>query len=165
WVMLEGKPAAIRDANGKAELILALARDVSERHQSEERRRELEAQLRQSQKRDAIGRLAGGIAHDFNNLLTAMAGYGGLALGAVEEGQKELRADIQEMLTAAERARQLIRQLLAFGRKQVLQPCGLDLNGAVGDMESVIRRLIGADIELVTKLDPDLGNTNADPGQ
>jgi PAS domain S-box-containing protein len=165
WVMLEGKPAAIRDANGKAELILALARDVTERHQNEERRRELEAQLRQSQKMDAIGRLAGGIAHDFNNLLTAMAGYGGLALGAVEEGQKELRADIQEMLTAAERARQLIRQLLAFGRKQVLQPRVLDLNGVVGDMESILHRLIGEDIELVTTLDPELGNTNADPGQ
>jgi PAS domain S-box-containing protein len=165
WVVLEGKPATIRDEHGDPELVLALARDVTERRKGEERRRELEAQLRQSQKMDAIGRLAGGIAHDFNNLLTAMAGYGGLALGAVEEHQKGLRADIQEMLTAAERARQLIRQLLAFGRKQVLQPCVLDLNGVVGDMESILRRLIGEDVELVTKLDPDLGHTNADPGQ
>jgi two-component system cell cycle sensor histidine kinase/response regulator CckA len=165
WVVLEGKPATIRDEHGNPELILALARDVSERRNSEERRRELEAQLRQSQKMDAIGRLAGGIAHDFNNLLTAMAGYGGLALGAVEEHQKALRADIQEMLTAAERARQLIRQLLAFGRKQVLQPCILDLNSVVGDMESILRRLIGEDVELVTTLDPELGHTNADPGQ
>jgi two-component system cell cycle sensor histidine kinase/response regulator CckA len=165
WVVLEGKPAAIRDADGKPELILALARDVTERQKNEEKRRELETQLRQSQKMDAIGRLAGGIAHDFNNLLTAIAGYGGLALGAVDESQKELRNDIQEMLTAADRARQLIRQLLAFGRKQVLQPCVLDLNEVVGDLDSMLRRLIGEDIELVTKLDPDLGHTNADPGQ
>ena len=165
WVVLEGKPAAIRDDQGQPELILALARDVTERQNNEDRRRELEIQLRQSQKMDAIGRLAGGIAHDFNNLLIAIAGYGDLALGAVDDGQDGLREDIQEMLTAAERARQLIRQLLAFGRKQVLQPCVLDLNEVVGDMESILRRLIGEDIELVTKLDPNLGHTNADPGQ
>jgi PAS domain S-box-containing protein len=165
WVVLEGKPAAIRDEHGNPELILALARDVTERENSEERRRDLESQLRQSQKMDAIGRLAGGIAHDFNNLLTAIAGYGGLALAAVEDGQDELRRDVTEMLAAAERARQLIRQLLAFGRKQVLQPSVLVLNAVVEDMESILRRLIGEDIELVTKLDPDLGRTSADPGQ
>jgi PAS domain S-box-containing protein len=165
WVVLESKPAAIRDENGKPESILAIARDVTEREASEERRRELETQLRQSQKMDAIGRLAGGIAHDFNNLLTAIAGYGELALGAVHDEQTELRSDIQEMLAASERARQLIRQLLAFGRKQVLQPRVLDLNDVVTDMESILGRLIGEDIDLVTKLDPNLGQTSADPGQ
>ena len=165
WVVLEGKPAAIRDEHGAPELILALARDVTERESSEERRRDLENQLRQSQKMDAIGRLAGGIAHDFNNLLMAITGYGGLALDTVEEGQTELRNDIEEMLAASERARHLIRQLLAFGRKQVLQPRLLDLNEVVDDMESILRRLIGENIELVTKLDPGLSRTNADPGQ
>jgi two-component system cell cycle sensor histidine kinase/response regulator CckA len=165
WVMLEGKPAAIRDEQGTPELILALARDVTERETGEERRRDLEVQLRQSQKMDAIGRLAGGIAHDFNNLLTAIAGYGSLAVAAVEEDQDELRYDIESMLAAAERARTLIRQLLAFGRKQVLLPRVVDLNEVVDDMESILRHLVGEDIELVTKLDPDLGPTHADPGQ
>jgi PAS domain S-box-containing protein len=165
WVMLEGKPATIRNDQGQPELILALARDVTDRQNNEDRRHDLEEQLRQSQKMDAIGRLAGGIAHDFNNLLVVIAGYGDLALRAVDDGQDGLREDIQEMLAAAERARLLIRQLLAFGRKQVLEPSALDLNEVVCDMESILRRLIGDDVELVTKLDPNLGHTNADPGQ
>ena len=165
WVTVEGKPAVIRNERGEPELILGIARDVSERVQAESRRRELEAQLRQSQKMEAVGSLAGGIAHDFNNLLTAIAGYGGLALAAVPEGHPELTADIEEMLAAGERARQLIRQLLAFSRKQVLQPMVLDLNETVSSMQSILRRLIGEDVELVTKLNPALGHTNADPGQ
>jgi len=165
WVVIEGKPAAIRDASGQPEMILAIARDVTDREHSEERGRELEEQLRQSQKMEAVGSLAGGIAHDFNNLLTAIAGYGGLALAATDDDQAELRSDIEEMLAAADRARQLIRQLLAFSRKQILQPCVLNLNGVVRDMESILRRVIGEDIELVLKLEPDLGHTHADPGQ
>jgi PAS domain S-box-containing protein len=165
WVLVEGKPAVIRDERGEPELVLGISRDITERTEAEERRRELEQQLRMAQKMEAVGSLAGGIAHDFNNLLTAIAGYGGLALGAAGDEQEELRADIQEMLGAAERARQLIRQLLAFSRKQVLQPCVLDLNEVVEDMESILRRLIGEDVELVTMLDEELGSTNADPGQ
>ena len=165
WVHAEGKPAVIRNERGEPEMILGISRDVSDRMEGEDRRRELEAQLRQSQKMEAVGSLAGGIAHDFNNLLTAIAGYGGLALAAVPEGRDELKSDVQEMLNAAERARQLIRQLLAFSRKQVLQPRVLDLNETVTGMQSILHRLIGEDVELVTKLQADLGHTNADPGQ
>ena len=165
WVTVEGKPAVIRNERGEPELILGIARDVSDRVEAENRRRELEAQLRQSQKMEAVGSLAGGIAHDFNNLLTAIAGYGDLALTAVPEGHDELKSDIGEMLAAGERARQLIRQLLAFSRKQVLQPTVLDLNETVSSMQSILRRLIGENVELVTMLDSQLGHTNADPGQ
>jgi len=148
-----------------AQSYTALRKSVTERERNEVRRRELEEQLRQSQKMEAIGRLSGGIAHDFNNLLTAIAGYGGLALGAVPDGNDELARDIEEMLGAAERARQLIRQLLAFSRKQVMQPRVLDLNEVVCDMESILGRLIGENIELVTSLEPSLGQTHADPSQ
>jgi len=165
WVPLEGKPAPVRNANGEPELVLGMARDVTERHRSEERGRELEEQLRQSQKMEAIGSLAGGIAHDFNNLLTAIAGYGGLALAAANDDQSGLRSDIQEMLTAAERARQLTRQLLAFSRKQVLQPRVLDLNAVIRGTKSILGRVIGEDIELVLELETTLGQINADPGQ
>jgi two-component system, cell cycle sensor histidine kinase and response regulator CckA len=165
WVNVEGKPAVIRNERGEPELILGIARDVSERVEAENRRRELEAQLRQSQKMEAIGSLAGGIAHDFNNLLIAIAGYGELALAAVPAGHDELASDITEMLAAGERARQLIRQLLAFSRKQVLQPRVLDLNDTVSSMQSILGRLLGENVELVTNLDPRLGQTNADPGQ
>jgi PAS domain S-box-containing protein len=165
WVVVEGKPAVIRNEHGDPELILGIARDVSERVEAEERRCELEAQLRQSQKMEAVGSLAGGIAHDFNNLLTAINGYGGLAIAAVPEGHVQLVADIEEMLEASERARQLIRQLLAFSRKQVLQPRDIDLNEVVTNIQSILGRLIGGEVELVTSLDPDLGHVSADPGQ
>jgi two-component system cell cycle sensor histidine kinase/response regulator CckA len=165
WVLLEGKPAPVRNAKGEPELVLGMARDVTDRHRSEERGRELEEQLRQSQKLEAVGSLAGGIAHDFNNLLTAIAGYGGLALAAANDDQAGLRSDIQEMLAAAERARQLIRQLLAFSRKQVLQPRVLDLNAVIGNLKSILVRLIGEEIELVLELEPALGQVSADPGQ
>jgi PAS domain S-box-containing protein len=137
--------------------IQGIARDVTERKQ-------LEEQLRQSQKMEAIGQLAGGVAHDFNNLLTAINGYSSLALQRLEDGHP-VKSYLEEVKKAGDRATNLTRQLLAFGRKQILQPLALNLNYVVSDMNKMLRRLIGEDIELVAKLDPDLGKVMADPGQ
>jgi nitrogen-specific signal transduction histidine kinase len=134
---------------------LCLAMDVTEKQN-------LQAQLLQSQKMESVGRLAGGIAHDFNNLLGVILGYGVLLLGKVEAGPN--RAKLEQIVKAGERAAGLTRQLLAFSRKQVLQPRVLDLNALVVDMEKMLRRLIGEDIQLVTVLQGD-GNVKADPGQ
>jgi signal transduction histidine kinase/CheY-like chemotaxis protein len=122
-----------------------------------------EEQLRQAQKMEAIGRLAGGVAHDFNNLLMAISGYAELALSAKTEDSRRER--IEEIATAAERAAALTRQLLAFSRKQVLQPRVFNLNIVVAEIEKMLRRLIGENIELVTRLAPSLDNVRADPGQ
>jgi signal transduction histidine kinase/DNA-binding response OmpR family regulator len=124
----------------------------------------LESQLRQAQKMEAVGRLAGGIAHDFNNLLTAILGYGTLLLSRLREDDHG-RQNVQEILKAGERAASLTNQLLAFSRKQVLQPKVLDLNALATNLEKMLRRLIGEDIELATSLDGDLGQVRADPGQ
>jgi PAS domain S-box-containing protein len=134
-----------------------IARDVSER-------RRLEEQLRQSQKMEAIGQLAGGVAHDFNNLLLAISGYTQLALDRVN-GDAALGGHLREVSRAADRAAGLTRQLLAFSRKQILQPRVFDLNAVVADMNDMLRRLIGEHIELVTALDPALAPVEADVGQ
>jgi two-component system cell cycle sensor histidine kinase/response regulator CckA len=149
--------APLRDEGGEVKGLVGVSADISKRKQ-------LEEQLRQSQKMDAIGRLAGGIAHDFNNLLTAITGYSQIALLKLHS-EDPLRKDIEEILKAGERATGLTRQLLAFSRRQVLQPRVLDLNSVVIGMEFMLRRLIGEDITLVTKLAPDLGKVMADPGQ
>src|SRR5437867_1653028 len=137
--------------------VQGIARDITERKQ-------LENQLRQSQKMEAIGRLAGGVAHDFNNLLTAINGYSSLALQRVDENHS-LRGYLEEIKKAGDRAANLTRQLLAFGRKQILQPLPINLNDVVTDMNKMLRRLIGEDIELTAKLAPDLKRITADPGQ
>lgn len=124
----------------------------------------LEEQLRQAQKMEAIGRLAGGVAHDFNNLLTVIKGYTGLLLQSLDT-QYSLRKDVEQIEKAAERAASLTRQLLAFSRKQVLQTEILDLNSIVTNMDKLLRRLIGEDIDLITILDPFLERVQADPGQ
>jgi two-component system cell cycle sensor histidine kinase/response regulator CckA len=136
---------------------LVSVQDVSERKQ-------LEDQLRQSQKIEAVGQLAGGIAHDFNNLLTAITGYSELLLEDLGV-QDPRRQDLEEIRKAAWRAASLTQQLLAFSRKQVLQPQILDLNQVVGNAEKLLRRLIGENITLRTSLDASLGATKADPGQ
>jgi PAS domain S-box-containing protein len=125
--------------------------------------RRLEEELRQSQKMEAVGRLAGGIAHDFNNLLTAITGYGELALAKLEE--PEVREHVFEMKRAGDRAAALTKQLLAFSRRQVLQPEIVDPNATIADLEGLLDRLLGEQIELVTYLDPAVGQTKADPGQ
>jgi two-component system, cell cycle sensor histidine kinase and response regulator CckA len=124
----------------------------------------LEAQLRVSQKMEGIGRLAGGIAHDFNNLLTAILGYSELMEAQLPDDEN-LRSSLREIQHAGERAAALTRQLLAFSRRQVLQPKLLDLNEVVSEVEKLLRRLIGEDVKLVTRLHPGLEHIKADPGQ
>ncbi|MGC2235427.1 MAG: PAS domain S-box protein [Pyrinomonadaceae bacterium] len=143
--------------DGVAVAVQGIARDVTER-------KHLEEQLRQAQKMEAVGQLAGGIAHDFNNLLTAINGYSELTLRRLQ-AEDPLRPNIEEIKKAGDRAASLTRQLLAFSRKQVLQPKVLDLNTVVIELEKMLQRLIGEDIELQTLPASDLGRINADPGQ
>jgi signal transduction histidine kinase len=140
------------------------AEDRRERKKAEEALRRSEEQLRQSQKVEAIGRLAGGIAHDFNNLLTVINGYTELLLGRFQ-GDDRTSKDINEIRKAGERAASLTRQLLAFSRKQILEPRVLDLNAIVVDMEKLLKRLIGEDIELTIDPASDLRRIKADAGQ
>ncbi|MET0619316.1 MAG: PAS domain S-box protein, partial [Thermoanaerobaculia bacterium] len=146
----------LADEDGE-EMILGTVFDVTER-------RRLEEQLLQSQKMEAVGRLAGGIAHDFNNLLTAIAGYSDLLLADLP-GNDSRRESAVEIREAGRRAAGLTQQLLAFSRRQVLEPRVLDLNAVIAGMEKMLRRVIGEDIELTTALDTDLWRTMADPGQ
>jgi PAS domain S-box-containing protein len=136
---------------------VALLRDVTRQHQ-------LEQQLMQSQKMEAVGQLAGGVAHDFNNLLSVIQSYGQLVLRALPEGDPS-REDLGQLLTASQRAATLTRQLLAFSRRQVVQSRLLQLNDVVSEVEKMLQRLIGDDITLVTSLHPDLGTVRADSGQ
>ena len=139
-------------------------RDVTARKQTETALRDSEDQLRQSQKMDAIGRLAGGVAHDFNNLLTVILGYGEQLLDRLEPGNSQRRA-VEEIHKAAERAAALTRQLLAFSRKQLLESKSLDLNRTAAATAELLRRLIGEDIDLSLTLDPSLGRVFADEHQ
>lgn len=125
--------------------------------------RELQEQLRQSQKMEAVGRLAGGVAHDFNNLLTIIIGYSHQLMNVLPAGK--LRQDAREILNAGERATALTQQLLAFSRKQVVRPKVLQLNTVIDGMSGMLKRLIGEDIQLSVVLDSKLGTLKADPGQ
>jgi signal transduction histidine kinase/DNA-binding LacI/PurR family transcriptional regulator len=156
-----------RVAERTAELVRAnetLTEQMIERERAEAAQARLEAQLRQAQKMEAIGQLAGGIAHDFNNLLLVINGYTDLLLTKVGT-EDPLRTDIQQILQAGERAATLTRQLLAFSRKQILEPRVLKLNEIVTNLEAMLRRLIGEDVELATTLSPSLAPVRADPGQ
>jgi signal transduction histidine kinase/CheY-like chemotaxis protein len=124
----------------------------------------IEEQLRQAQKMEALGRLAGGVAHDFNNLLTAILIYSELLLQRLDPADP-LRNQIEEINKAGNRASSLTRQLLAFSRKQILQPKVIDLNSVIEEMRDMLRRLIGEDVDLITALDPMLNKVKADPGQ
>jgi nitrogen-specific signal transduction histidine kinase/CheY-like chemotaxis protein len=151
--------------------VIGVAINVTDRKRAEDALRRSEEQLRHSRKMEAIGRLAGGVAHDFNNLLTAITGYSELLLtDPVKDkewrhGPSEDRKSLEEIRRAADKAATLTRQLLAFSRRQVLSPKVINLNRAVGDMDSMIRRVIGDSVELITVLDPDLGDVWVDPGQ
>jgi two-component system cell cycle sensor histidine kinase/response regulator CckA len=127
-------------------------------------RKSLEAQLRQSQKLEAIGQLAGGVAHDFNNLLTVVLGYSNMVIDTFDADDGR-RSDLQEVINAGQRAVTLTRQLLAFSRKQVLQPIAVDLNALVTGIRQMLGRLIGEHISLVAVLAPELHIVQADPGQ
>jgi two-component system, cell cycle sensor histidine kinase and response regulator CckA len=137
--------------------LLLHVRDLTER-------RRLEEQLRQAHKMEAVGRLAGGIAHDFNNLLCAIIGYASVLLHDLPSSHPT-RSDLEQIQQAGERAAALTRQLLAFGRKQMLQPVVLDLNAIIARMEKLLRRLIGEDVQLLTELEPRLPGVKADPTQ
>ena len=148
----------VLDADGRPQFAIGMVQDVTARKQ-------LEEQLREAQKMDALGRLAGGIAHDFNNLLTVIGTYSTFALRQLEDDDDDLRRDIEEIQKAGERATSLTQQLLALSRRQVLQPQVLDLNAVVADTYKMLRRLIGENIEIVTDLGAALGPVKADPGQ
>lgn len=162
WVQLSA--FAVKDERGKTIRYESFVRDVTERKHTQEALQRTEEQLRQSQKMEAVGRLAGGVAHDFNNLLTAIIGCAELIWVQINSNDP-LRPTIEEIIKAGERAAALTSQLLAFSRKQMLQPKVLDLNSVVTNLEKMLWRLIGEDIELVTVLAPDLGRVKADPGQ
>ena len=150
------RPAGAGTSGGGGR-VLWVARDVTASKQ-------LEAQLRQAQKMEAVGLLAGGIAHDFNNLLTVITAYGQLLRAEFADGD-ERREEVEEVLKAAARGAELTRQLLAFGRKQVLRPRVVDVNGVVAGVRPMLARLLGADATLDTRLAPSLSRVEADPGQ
>ncbi len=144
--------------------VAQLEAEVVERRRAEEALRHSEEQLLQAQKMEAIGRLAGGVAHDFNNLLTIIKGHGDLLVRRLEADSPHRRG-VGEILKASERAAGLTRQLLAFSRKQILAPKVLDVGAVVGDLGSMLERLIGEDIELVIRMPEGLGRVKIDPGQ
>jgi PAS domain S-box-containing protein len=156
--------ALVRDASGQPVHFVTQILDVTKRRHAEQALRDSEEQLRQSQKMEAVGRLAGGIAHDFNNLLTAIASNSDLALADLP-ADHPVREEIEEIRRAATRASALTKQLLAFSRKQVLRPKVLRLNDIVLDAERMLRRIVTENVSLVTALEPDLGFVRADPGQ
>jgi two-component system, cell cycle sensor histidine kinase and response regulator CckA len=147
---------AKRDADGNVLLYEGVITDITDRVL-------LEAQLRQALKMEAVGQLAGGVAHDFNNLLTVIMSYGSLLLDRLEPDDPN-REDVQEIAGAADRAARLTRQLLAFSRKQVMQPQVLDINVVIHDLEKMLRRLIGENIEFVTELRATNATIVVDPG-
>ena len=147
-----------------AQVTRAFDRMRSTLQKNETHRQQLENQLRQSQKMDALGRLAGGVAHDFNNLLTVIKGHGDVLLGRLEPADS-LRLSGLQIVKAADRAASLTRQLLAFCRMQLLQPKVLDLNALVSDMCSLLRRLVREDIAFAFQAGESLGRVKADPGQ
>ena len=156
-VELNAAISPIRDPEGKIVHYVAVSHDVT-------REIELEDQLRQAQKMEAIGRLAGGIAHDFNNLLTSMMGNADLILRRLNAGSP-VREDVEQIREAAQQAAALIAQLLTFSRKQVVHPRAVHLNDTVNSMARLLKRIIGNRIELITDVDPAPGVVRADPVQ
>jgi PAS domain S-box-containing protein len=145
-------------------LVVAAVRDISERRKGERERAELESQLRDAQRMESVGRLAGGIAHDFNNVLTVIRGHAELTLIDMPLGSPA-RSDLEQINSAAGHGAELTNKLLALSRRQVIQPIVLDLNGVVGELAPMLRRLLGDDIELATGLEANLWLVKADPGQ
>jgi PAS domain S-box-containing protein len=155
WVRARGTP--VRDGAGQVVRLVGIAEDITDLKGTE-------AQLVQAQKMEAVGRLAGGIAHDFNNLLTVITSYGELQLDDLP-AEDARRADLEEIVRAAREAAKLTRQLLAFSRRQVLDVKVLSLNDVVTNLNKMLMRVIGEDLDLALVQEPDLGAVRADPGQ
>ena len=162
WINLT--VSLIKKPDGTPDWFVSVIEDISTRKNAEEQRHRLEEQLHSSQKLEAVGRLAGGVAHDFNNLLSVVLANAEFALDAVRRGDPLFR-DLTEIRAAAERAASLTRQLLAFSRRQILEPEVLTLNHVVSGIEGMLKRLIGEDVEVSLELERELGNVIADPGQ
>ena len=161
---MESRGRGLVDETGAPVRLVGVAVDVTDRHLAEEHQTKLEHQLRQAHKLEAVGRLAGGIAHDFNNILLAIRGNGELALHALKDGDDAVE-EVEEMVAASERAAALTAQLLAFSRQQVLQAEVLDLNEVVRDMDKLLRRMIGSNIELNSVLSDEPVHLSADLSQ
>jgi PAS domain S-box-containing protein len=164
WKRKDGSPidvavwtAPLRDAGRPTSSIIMTIADISER-------KKLEEQLRHSQKMEAVGRLAGGVAHDFNNLLTVINGYGHMMLDTLNSGDR-MHGHAEQIVKAGNQAAALTTQLLAFSRRQMIQPKAVDLNHLITNLEKMLRRVIGEDIALHTLLSPELASIKADPNQ
>ena len=162
WRAFEGMLKTTRPGQPRGYVLNA--RDITERQASESALRQSNDMLRHAQKMEAVGRLAGGVAHDFNNLLTAIMGYGDIIREQLAPDHS-MRHEVDEICKAADRAHALTRQLLAFSRKQVLEPKVLNLNTVVAEVRKLLGRLIGEHIELKTVLQPAIGSVRVDPGQ
>jgi PAS domain S-box-containing protein len=158
---LHTRKIPILDALGEPRHLLGVSVDITEQKLA---RDALQEQLRQAQKMEAVGRLAGGVAHDFNNLLSVIMGYTSLSIERTRSDDP-LRVQLVEVMAAAERARDLTRQLLAFSRQQVLEPRVVNLNEVIGQVERMLERLIGEDVEFLAVKSPDLGSVRVDPSQ
>lgn len=152
----EAKGRRKRNAHGQPVSVLGVSVDVTEQ-------RRLSAQLRQAQKMEAVGQLAGGVAHDFNNLLTAIVGHANLAIDELPEAHR-VRDELTQILSSAERAATLTRQLLAFSRRQVMQPEVVSMNAVISNVEKLLRRLIGERIHIILDLDAQTDTVKVDPG-
>ena len=161
---VELKTFLVRNDQGQPEAMWAIVRDLTERKKAEKSRIELEGQLRQAQKLESIGRLAGGVAHDYNNMLSVILGYAELSLTKTTPGSV-LHDNLSEILDAARRSAGITRQLLAFARKQTVEPQVLDLNLTVEGMLKILQRLIGEDLKLHWRPGEDLWSVHIDPSQ
>jgi two-component system, cell cycle sensor histidine kinase and response regulator CckA len=160
------RSSAVPMRGAEGELIggVVISEDVTDERAREQAERQQSEQLQQTQRMEAVGRLAGGIAHDFNNLLTGILSYSDLILQELRPSDP-LREDVEQIRDAAQRAAGLTRQLLAFSRRQLLNPRVVSLNLTVTELEPMFRRLLGPEVTLETRLDPELGNIVVDPGQ
>jgi PAS domain S-box-containing protein len=161
-VLIENR--LLKDEEGRIIGMRSTIQDITELKRAEEEMAALQEQFRQSQKMEAIGQLAGGIAHDFNNILTIIKGYSQLSLSELKKNDP-LRENIEEIQKASERAANLTHQLLAFSRRQIMDVKVLDVNTILRDLDKMLHRIIGEDIELIRLLAEDLGRVKVDPGQ